>query len=107
MEVTEISLVVDVLLPLGRKQQSLVHGTCGLFTLHTLLKAVVRCLQLNTKGGSDDMQILTVTRTYLDPKLSMHEVWPSYSRGMRLPNYTSSSIYSSFATLTLTTSRCL
>ena len=45
---------VDVLLPLGRKQQSLVHGTCGLFTLHTLLKAVVCCLQLNTGGGSDD-----------------------------------------------------
>ena len=53
-EVAEISKVVDVLLPLGRKQQSLVHGTCGLFTLHTLLKAVVCCLQLNTGGGSDD-----------------------------------------------------
>ena len=39
---------------LGRKQRSLVHGTCGLFTLHTLLKAVVCCLQLNTGGGSDD-----------------------------------------------------
>ena len=53
-KVTEISTVVDVLLPLGRKQRSLVHGTSGLFTLHTLLKAVVYCLQLNTGGGSDD-----------------------------------------------------
>ena len=53
-EVTEISSVVDVLLSLGRKQWSLVHGTSGLFTLHTLLKAVVCCLQLNTGGGSDD-----------------------------------------------------
>ena len=43
-EETEISKVVDVLLPLGRKQRSLVHGTSGLFTLHTLLKAVVCCL---------------------------------------------------------------
>ena len=51
---TEISSVVDVLLLLGRKQRSLVHGTSGLFTLHTLLKAVVSCLQLNTVGGSDD-----------------------------------------------------
>ena len=53
-EVTEISKVVDVLFPLGRKQRSLVHGTSGLFTLHTLLKAVIHCLQLNTIGGSDD-----------------------------------------------------
>ena len=51
---TEISSVVDVLLLLGIKQRSLVHGTCGLFTLHTLLKAVVYCLQLNTGGDSDD-----------------------------------------------------
>ena len=51
---TEISKVVDVLFPLGRKQRSLVYGTSGLFTLHTLLKAVVCCLQLNTGGGSDD-----------------------------------------------------
>ena len=51
---TEISSVVDVLLLLGRKQRSLVHGGCGLFTLHILLKAVVCCLQLNTGGGSDD-----------------------------------------------------
>ena len=53
-EVTEISKVIDVLLLLGRKQRSLVHGTSGLFTLHTLLKAFIRCLQLNTGGGSDD-----------------------------------------------------
>ena len=53
-EVTEISKAVDVLLPLGRKQQSLVHRTSGLFTLHTFLKAVICCLQLNTGGGSDD-----------------------------------------------------
>ena len=53
-DVIEISKVLDVLLPLGRKQRSLVHGTSGLFTLHTLLKAVIRCLQLNTRGGSDD-----------------------------------------------------
>ena len=51
---TIISSVVDVMLLLGRKQRSLVHGTCGLFTLHTLLKAVLYCLQLNTGGGSDD-----------------------------------------------------
>ena len=50
----DISKVVDVLLPLGRKQRSLVHGTSGLFNLHTLLKEVVCCLQLNTGGGSDD-----------------------------------------------------
>ena len=54
MEVTKISSVVYVWFPLGRKQRSLVHGTSGLFTLHTLLKAVVCCLQLNTGGGSDD-----------------------------------------------------
>ena len=53
-EVTEISKIVDVLLLLGRKQRSLVHGTSGLFTLHTLLKVVVCFLQLNTRGGSDD-----------------------------------------------------
>ena len=51
---TEISKVVDVMLPLGRKQQSFVHGTIVFFTLHTLLNAVIRCLQLNTEGGSDD-----------------------------------------------------
>ena len=53
-EVTEISKVIDVLLPLGRKQRYFVHGTIVLFTLHTLLDAVIRCLQLNTGGGSDD-----------------------------------------------------
>ena len=53
-EVTEISKVVDVLLTLGRKQRSLVHRTSGLFTLHIFLKEVIRCLQLNTGGGSDD-----------------------------------------------------
>ena len=36
------------------KKRSLVHGTSGLFTLHTFLKEVVYCLQLNTGGGSDD-----------------------------------------------------
>ena len=51
---TEISKVVDVLLILGRKQQSLVHGTIVLLTLHTFLEVVIRCLQLNTGGGSDD-----------------------------------------------------
>ena len=50
----EISKVVYVLLILGRKEQSLVHRTIVLFTLHTLLKEVIRCLQLNTGGGSDD-----------------------------------------------------
>ena len=53
-EVKEISKIVDVLLPLERKQRSLVHGTSGLFTLHTLLKAVICFLQLNTRRGSDD-----------------------------------------------------
>ena len=51
---TEISKVVDVLLLLGRKQQSFVHGTIVLFTLHTLLNAIICCLQLNTGGGLDD-----------------------------------------------------
>src|SRR4051812_32558464 len=67
-------------------------------------KAPVPCAQGTPLAVLNDMQILTMTRTYLDPKLSMHEVWPSYSRDLRLPAYTSSSIYSSFATLTLTTS---
>ena len=53
-EVTKISKIVDVLLLLGRKQRSFVHETIVLFTLHTLLKAVICCLQLNTGGGSDD-----------------------------------------------------
>ena len=51
---TEISKVVDMLLLLERKQQSLIHGIMVLFTLHTLLKAIIRCLQLSTRGGSDD-----------------------------------------------------
>ena len=70
-------------------------------------KALVPCARGTPLAVLNDMQILIMTRTYLDPKLSMHEVWPSYSRDLRLPTYTSSSIYSSFATLTLTTSRCL
>ena len=70
-------------------------------------KAPIPCARGTPLAVLNDMQILTVTRTYLDPKLSMHEVWPLYPRGMRLPTYTSSSIYYSFATLTLTTSRCL
>ena len=37
-------MVVDVLLLLGRKQQYLIV----LFTLHALLNAIIRCLQLNT-----------------------------------------------------------
>ena len=51
---TEISKVVDVLLLLGRKEQSFVHGAIVLFTLHTLLNAIICCLQLNTGMGSDD-----------------------------------------------------
>ena len=51
---TEISKVVDVLLLIGRKQQSFVHGTIVLFTLHTLLNAIICCLQLNPRRGSDD-----------------------------------------------------
>ena len=53
-EVTEISKVLDVLLLLGRKQQSFVHRTIVLFTLHAIRKAIIGCLQLNTGGGSDD-----------------------------------------------------
>ena len=53
-EVTEISKVLDVLLLLGRKQQSFVHRTIVLFTLHAVRKAIICCLQLNTGGGSDD-----------------------------------------------------
>ena len=37
-------MVVDVLLLLGTKQQYLIV----LFTLHALLNAIIRCLQLNT-----------------------------------------------------------
>ena len=53
-EVTIIPSVVDVLLLLGVKQQSFVHGEIVLFTLQTLLNAIICCLQLNTGGGSDD-----------------------------------------------------
>ena len=59
-------------------------------------KALVPCARGTPLAVLNDMQILTVTRTYLDPKFGMHEVWPSYSRGMRLPTYISSSIYSIF-----------
>ena len=52
-EVTEISKVLDVLLLLGRKQQSFVHRTIVLFTLHAIRNAIIYCLQLNTRGGSD------------------------------------------------------
>ena len=70
-------------------------------------KAPVPCARGTPLAVLNDMQILTMRRTYLGPKLSMHEVWPSYSRDLRLPTYTSSIIYSIFATLTLTISRCL
>ena len=50
----EFSKLLDVLLLLGIKQQSFVHRTIVLFTLHTLLNAIICCLQLNTGGGSDD-----------------------------------------------------
>ena len=58
------------------------------------VKARVPCARGTPLAVLKDMQILTVTRTYLDPKLSMHEVWPSYSRDLRLPTYISLSIYS-------------
>ena len=51
---TEISKVVDVMLLLGRKQQSFVHGAIVLFTLQTLLNAIICCFQLDTGRGSDD-----------------------------------------------------
>ena len=51
---TEISKVLDVLLLLGRKQQSFVHRTIVLFTLHAIRKVIICCLKLNTRGGSDD-----------------------------------------------------
>ena len=51
---TGISKIVDVPLLLGRKQQSFVHGTIVLFTLHTLLNAIIRCLQLDNGRGPDD-----------------------------------------------------
>ena len=49
-----ISKVLDVRLLLGRKRQSFVHRAIVLFTLHTLLNAIIYFLQLNTGGGSDD-----------------------------------------------------
>ena len=70
-------------------------------------KAHVPCARGTLLAVLKDMQILIMTRTYLGPPLSMHEVWPSYSRDLSLPTYPWSSIYSIFATLTLTTSRCL
>ena len=51
---TKISKVLDVLLLLGRKQQSFVHRTIVLFTLHAMRNAIIRFPQLNTGGGSDD-----------------------------------------------------
>src|SRR3954464_14573849 len=59
-------------------------------------KAHVPCARGTLLAVLNDMKILTMTRTYLHPKLSMHEEWPSYSRDMRLPTYISSSIYSIF-----------
>src|SRR3954468_6580092 len=59
-------------------------------------KAHVPCARSTPLAVLNDMQILTMTRTYLGPKLSMHEELPSYSRDMRLPTYISSSIYSIF-----------
>ena len=47
---TETTKVVDVLLPLGRKQLCCVYMSYALFTLHTLLNAFICCLQLNTHG---------------------------------------------------------
>ena len=50
-----------------------------------------------------DTYILTMTRTYWDPKLSSMRFRHSFSRGMRLSTYDLSSIYLILAiTLTLT-----
>ena len=38
----------DVLLPLGRKQRCECPRAQALLTLHTLLNAIICCLQLNT-----------------------------------------------------------
>ena len=62
-------------------------------------KDPVPCARNTPLAVLNDMKILILTRTYLDPKLSMHEVWPSYSRGMRLPTYTLSRIYSIVSSL--------
>ena len=48
---TETTKSADVLLPIGRKQLCYIYVSFALFTLHTLLNAVIRCLQLNTNGG--------------------------------------------------------
>jgi hypothetical protein len=48
--VTETSKVVDVLLPLGRKTTFICSRVYVLFTLHTLLNAIICCSQLNTCG---------------------------------------------------------
>src|SRR3954471_12050013 len=53
-------------------------------------KAPVPCARGTPLAVLNGMQILTMTRTYMGPKFSMHEVWPSYSRDMRLPTYISS-----------------
>ena len=51
----------------------------------------------------DDTHILTMTRTYRDPKLSSMRCGYSFSRGMRFSTYDLSSIYLILAnTLTLT-----
>ena len=47
------SKVVDVMLLLGRKQKCFIQGVILLFTLHILLNAIVRFLQLNTERGAD------------------------------------------------------
>ena len=41
----------------------------------------------------DDTHILTLTRTYMDPKLSSMRCRYSFSRGMRFSTYDLSSIY--------------
>ena len=47
---TETNKTLDVLLPLGRKQLCYVYVSFEIFTLHTLLIAIICCLQLNTRG---------------------------------------------------------
>ena len=47
------SKVVDVLWPLGIKQWCIVYVSFALFTLHTLLHAIIYCLQLNTGSDAD------------------------------------------------------
>ena len=51
LEMTETTKGEDVLLPLGRTRWcSAQLGVVLLSTLHTLLNAIVCCLQLNTHG---------------------------------------------------------